>query len=71
MHKPIQILATERDGDDGLIVTFSDRTWAGYVAEELLQLTPRREQLETPEDSNRDTTGFPVHFPDVEVPGIA
>jgi hypothetical protein len=39
----IKILAAEPDADDGLIVTFSDGTTAGYVAEELLALRPYRE----------------------------
>jgi len=39
---PIRILSVERDGDDGLIVTFSDGTTAGYVLEELLELRPQR-----------------------------
>src|ERR1700680_1589479 len=33
----------ERDGDDGVIVTFSDRTTGAYVVEELLKLRPHRE----------------------------
>ena len=37
------ILAIEKDGNDGLIVTFSDGTTAGYIAEELLSLRPYRE----------------------------
>jgi hypothetical protein len=43
MAEPIQILTVERDGEDGLIVTFSDGTIGGYVAEELLELRPFRE----------------------------
>ena len=43
MAEPIQILTVERDDEDGLIVTFSDGTSAGYVAEELLELRPFRE----------------------------
>jgi hypothetical protein len=43
MAEPIEILTVERDGDDGLIVTFSDGTTAGYVTEELLELRPFRE----------------------------
>ena len=39
----IRILTLERDGDDGLIVTFSDGTTGGYVVEELLKLRPHRE----------------------------
>ncbi len=45
MDDPIQILTVERDGEDGLIVTFSDGTIAGYVTEELLELRPFREPL--------------------------
>jgi len=43
MAESIQILTVERDGEDGLIVIFSDGTLAGYVAEELLELRPFRE----------------------------
>jgi hypothetical protein len=43
MVELIQILTVERDGEDGLFVTFSDGTTAGYVAEELLELRPFRE----------------------------
>lgn len=50
MTEQIKILTAERDGDDGLIVTFSDGTSAAYVAEELLELRPDRE-------SNPDTPG--------------
>jgi hypothetical protein len=45
MAEPIQILTVERDGEDGLLVTFSDGTVDGYVAEELLEMRPFREQL--------------------------
>jgi CheY-like chemotaxis protein len=46
MRGEIQILAAELDGGpDGLIVTFSDGTTGGYVAEELLQLRPVREPV--------------------------
>jgi hypothetical protein len=37
----IRILTVERD-DDGLVVTFSDGTTAGYLVEELLDLRPQR-----------------------------
>ena len=46
MAEPIRILNVERD-DDGLIVTFSDGTTAGYVTEELLELRPFREPTES------------------------
>ena len=38
----------EADSDDGLIVTFSDGTTAGYVVEELLSLRPDRELTHEP-----------------------
>jgi hypothetical protein len=44
MPNSIRILTTERDGDDGLIVTFSDGTTGAYVIEELLELRPFRER---------------------------
>ncbi len=43
MPKPIRILTVKRDGDDGIIVEFSDGTTGAYVAEELLELRPYRE----------------------------
>ena len=46
MEEPIQILTVERDGEDGLLVTFSDGTTTGYVTEELLELRPFREPME-------------------------
>jgi hypothetical protein len=42
----IRILKVEKDGEDGLFVTFSDGTKAGYVVEELIRLSPRRETSE-------------------------
>lgn len=47
MPNSIRILTTERDGDDGLIVTFSDGTTGAYVIEELLELRPFRERAKT------------------------
>ena len=52
MPDSIHILTTERDGDDGLIVTFSDGTTGGYVIEELLELRPFRERIETKKTLN-------------------
>jgi hypothetical protein len=43
----MKILATEHDGDDGLIVTFSDGTAGAYVVEELMALRPFREPVKT------------------------
>lgn len=40
-EKPIRVLTVERD-DDGLVVTFSDGTTAGYLVQELLDLRPQR-----------------------------
>jgi hypothetical protein len=42
MDAPIHILTVEQDGHDGIIVTFSDGTTAGYIVEELLDLRPHR-----------------------------
>lgn len=39
--KPIRILTVEPDAD-GLVITFSDGTTAGYLVEELLDLRPQR-----------------------------
>jgi hypothetical protein len=43
MDTTTRILKIEMDSDDGFIVTFSDKTTAGYVVEELLELRPARE----------------------------
>jgi hypothetical protein len=44
----VTILDVEKDGEDGVIVTFSDGTTGGYVAEELLFLRPIRETVGEP-----------------------
>ena len=51
MDKRIYILKVEKDGEDGLIVTFSDGTIGGYVVEELIQLRPIRERVKELVDS--------------------
>ena len=38
MVSPIQILSLDQDGEEGVLVTFSDGTTVGYVIGELLQL---------------------------------
>jgi hypothetical protein len=43
MDTTIYISTVEKDSQDGVIVTFSDGTAAGYVVEELLMLRPFRE----------------------------
>jgi hypothetical protein len=53
MAELIQILTLERDRDDGLLVTFSDGTTAGYVTEELLELRPHREAVNPYPDGAR------------------
>jgi hypothetical protein len=57
MAGPIQILTTEVDGDDGLIVTFSDGTTGAYVVEELLELRPFRERVKTRNTKEAPRTG--------------
>jgi hypothetical protein len=55
MPEAIQILTVEKDDGDGLITTFSDGTTAGYVAEELLELRPKRElTVDSQEKLNND-----------------
>jgi hypothetical protein len=44
MAGEIRIVEVEKDGEDGLIVTFSDGTVGGCVVEELLELRPVREK---------------------------
>lgn len=51
----IRILTTEPDGDDGVIVTFSDGTTGAYVIEELLELRPIRERVKTKKDAKAKT----------------
>lgn len=43
MTDSVKILTVKRDDGDGLFVTFSDGSCAGYVAEEMLNLRPNRE----------------------------
>jgi hypothetical protein len=57
MAEPIGILTAECDDEDGLIVTFSDGTSAGYVTEELLELRPFRE----PTAASRSLTGLKLN----------
>jgi hypothetical protein len=45
MENPTRILTVDLDGDDGLIVTFSDETTAAYLVDELLELRPHRESI--------------------------
>ena len=42
-----KILTAELDGDDGLVLTYSDGTTGAYVIEELLELRPFRERVKT------------------------
>ena len=57
MENQIQILSVEKDDSDGLIVTFSDSTTAGYVVEELLELRPHREPTLLPQPHSPDILG--------------
>lgn len=52
MAEETHILKVDKDGHDGLLITFSDGTTAGYVVEELLTLRPIREYVEKPSKSN-------------------
>ena len=45
MSGEIHIHKVEQDGEDGLIVTFSDGTSCGYIVDELLELRPIREMV--------------------------
>jgi hypothetical protein len=56
MPDKTRILKVETDSDDGLLVTFSDGTSAGYVVEELLALRPGRERVKEPPESGWPTT---------------
>ena len=44
MQDQIRLLAVSLDGDDGVVVAFSDGTTDAFVAEELLALRPFRER---------------------------
>ena len=46
----INIVKIEKDSADGVLVTFSDGTVAGYIVEELLMLRPIRESVEAYRD---------------------
>jgi hypothetical protein len=46
MADEMRITSVELDGNDGLIVTFSDRTTGAYAVEELLGLRVMREPVE-------------------------
>jgi hypothetical protein len=56
MTEPTHILSAERDDGDGLIVTFSDGTTAGYVVEELLELRPYRESVKESKGSSANSS---------------
>jgi hypothetical protein len=45
-YEPVKILSAEKDGEDGIIVRFSDGTITGYLVEELLPLRPNRDEIE-------------------------
>jgi hypothetical protein len=44
----LKILSAEKDGEDGVLVKFSDGTITGYVVEESLRPRPIREKVEEP-----------------------
>jgi hypothetical protein len=46
MTNAVRITSVEMDGEDGLIVTFSDRTTGAYAVEDLLGLQVLREPVE-------------------------
>jgi hypothetical protein len=45
--KRVKVIDVQRDGDDGILVTFSDDTIAGYLLQELMALRPYRESSRT------------------------
>ena len=59
MTNTIAILTVEQESD-GVVVTFSDGTTAGYVVEELLELRPHREPavLHDPCELSKVREGF-------------
>lgn len=63
MSREIEILSVVRDGEDGILVTFSDRTIGGYISEELLELRPVREQnISLAETEGQVSTWFGVRY---------
>ena len=52
MQTSIEIDHVEKDGKDGIQVTFSDGTQAGYLVGELLELRPKRKALTGPAKAN-------------------
>ena len=56
MKSEIQLLTVELDGNDGLVVTFSDGTTDAYVVEELLELRPYRERVRIKKIQSVSTT---------------
>jgi hypothetical protein len=48
MSVPLTVVGVELDGEDGIIATFSDGTYAAIVLEELLELRPYREMAIEP-----------------------
>ena len=46
----VHVVVVEKGGEDGVVVTFSDGTVAGYNVEELLSLRPIRETLKESQD---------------------
>ena len=68
MNEIPRIETVEKDDDDGVLVTFSDGTSAGYVVEELLLLRPNRIHAEEPLKQERPaTTVKKITFP-IDVP---
>ena len=60
MTDGIRLLNVELDGDDGVVVIFSDGTTGAYVAEELLELRPYRERIRKTATFTVPTEG-PIH----------
>ena len=65
MAEQMHILKVEMDGEDGVLVTFSDGTYAGYIVEELLAQRPLREHVQVTVASRKpavkvETSRFPV-----------
>ena len=71
MTKKISMVSVELEADDGLLVTFSDGTIAGYVVEELLELRPHRELVKPSTPANVDSTRTVPYFPTDLPPAIA
>jgi hypothetical protein len=68
MSENLVIVSVELDGEDGLIVTFSDGTEGAYVVEELVALRPIRERSKDQPDQGVSTLQSTVRWGTASLP---